>query len=336
MRRAVLKTRRTCAYSSAGFSTQLPGVFLQVSKKGKIIRSFIGGHVLIFSGNLYFCLHKNGWSMKKTSLLALPLLLALAGCSGDEKKADELYLRAEASFAEGDYSRAKLQIDSIRSLYPKAFEARKAGIKLMQQVDLAEQRKTLAYLDSLMTLRQASLDSIAGSFVLEKDTAYQEEGNYFYPTQVVEKNIGRSFLRGQVSERGEMSLTSIYSGGRNIHHTAVKVSIGDNFAQTPPSADSYETTDLGRPVEKADYKQGSDGGVIAFIAANRDKKNIRLEFLGDRKYVTTMRPDDIKAIASLSDLARILSGIEEIKEKQNEANLKIRFVTRKIEESAAE
>ena len=64
--------------------------------------------------------------------------------------------------------------------------------------------------------------------------------------------------------------------------------------------------------------------------------NERLEFLGDRKYVTTMRPDDIKAIASLSDLARILSGIEEIKEKQNEANLKIRFVTRKIEESAAE
>ena len=26
--------------------------------------------------------------------------------------------------------------------------------------------------------------------------------------------------------------------------------------------------------------------MIAFIAANRDKKNIRLEFLGDRKYVT--------------------------------------------------
>ena len=54
----------------------------------------------------------------------------------------------------------------------------------------------------MMTVKQAALDSIKGKFVLEKDTAYQEVGNYFYPTQVVEKNIGRSFLRAQVSELG--------------------------------------------------------------------------------------------------------------------------------------
>lgn len=273
--------------------------------------------------------------MRKTCLFVLPLALMLAGCGSDEKKADALYRRAEASYAGGNYSQAKLQIDSIRNLYPKAFEARKAGIRLMQQVDLAEQRKTLAYLDSMMAVKKASLDSIVGKFVLEKDTAYQEVGNYFYPTQVVEKNIGRTFLRGQVSEAGEMSLTSIYCAGGNIHHTAVKVSVGDNFAQTPPSSDSYETTDLGRPVEKADYKQGSDGGVIAFIAANSDKKSMRLEFIGDRSYTTTMYANDIKAIAELSGLARVLSSIEEIKKEQKEANLKIRFVTRKMQESAA-
>ena len=274
--------------------------------------------------------------MKKTSLSVLSLALVLFGCGGDEKKAGDLYKRAETSFAEGNYSRAKLQIDSIRNLYPKAFDVRKAGIRLMQQVDLAEQRKTLAYLDSVMAVKKASLDSIIGNFVLEKDTAYQEVGNYFYPTQVVEKNIGRTFLRGQVSESGEMSLTSIYCAGRNIHHTAVKVSVGDNFAQTPPSNDSYETTDLGRPVEKADYKLGNDGGVIDFIAANRDKKSMRLEFIGDRSYTTVLYANDIRAIAELSDLARILSGIEKVRKEQDEANLKIRFVTRKMEESAAE
>lgn len=79
-----------------------------------------------------------------------------------------------------------------------------------------------------MVVKQAEFDSIKGNFVLEKDTAYQETGNYFYPTQVVEKNIGRSFLRAQVNEQGEMSLTSIYCAGGNIHHTAVKVSAGDD------------------------------------------------------------------------------------------------------------
>ena len=77
-----------------------------------------------------------------------------------------------------------------------------------------------------MVVKQAQLDYVKGNFVLEKDTAYQEVGNYFYPTQTVEKNIGRSFLRGQVNEQGEMSLTSIYCAGGTLHHTAVKVSVG--------------------------------------------------------------------------------------------------------------
>lgn len=272
--------------------------------------------------------------MKLNKLIALPLFMALFSCNSDEKKAEELFQRAESSFATGNYSLAKLQIDSIRTLYPKAFEVRKAGIKLMQQVDLQEQQKTLVYLDSVMAVKQASLDSIKGNFVLEKDTAYQEVGNYFYPTQTVEKNIGRSFLRGQVNERGEMSITSIYCAGGKLHHRAVKVSVDDLFAETPISPDRYETTDLGKAIEKADYKLGSDGGVIAFITANQDKKRIRLEFIGDRNYKTTMQPNDIKAIAELSRLAQVLSSIEAIKKEQNEANLKIRFVNRKIEEAA--
>ena len=62
----------------------------------------------------------------------------------------------------------------------------------------------------MMQVKKAAFDELKGQFVLEKDTAYQEIGNYFYPTQVVGKNIGRSFLRAQVNEIGEMSLTSIY------------------------------------------------------------------------------------------------------------------------------
>lgn len=275
--------------------------------------------------------------MKKTGLITLVLALFLASCDSDGKKAAELLQRAETSFAMGNYNDAKLQIDSIRTLYPKAFDIRKAGIRLMQQVDLHEQKKTLAYLDSVMQVKQASLDSIKGQFVLEKDTAYQEIGNYFYPTQVVEKNIGRSFLRAQVNERGEMSLTSIYCAGGSIHHTAVKVSTGELFAETQPSKDSYETTDLGRPIEKADYKVGvDDGGVAAFLVTNRDKKSIRLEFKGDRSYKTFMHPNDVKAVVALTDLARVLSAIEEIKKEQKEANLKIKFVTKKMEEAQKE
>lgn len=133
-----------------------------------------------------------------------------------------------------------------------------------------------------------------------------------------------------------MSLTSIYCAGGNIHHTAVKVSVGDLFAETPSSSDSYETTDLGRAIEKADYKVGNDGGVADFIVANQDKKNIRLEFMGDRNYRTVMPASDVKAIVAIVDLAKILSAMEEIRKEQKEANLKIQFVTRKMQEKAGE
>ena len=262
-------------------------------------------------------------------------LAVLAGCGdGGEKEAQMRLRKAEAALQQENFSEAKLQIDSIKVLYPKAFEARKQGIKLMQQVDLKEQRKTLVYLDSMMQVKQLQLDSIKGNFVLEKDTAYQEIGNWFYPTQVVEKNTGRTFLRGQVSELGEMSLTSIYCAGGVLNHTSVKVSVDDTFAETPATKDSYTTTDLGRTIEKADYKVGEDGGVVGFIVANQDK-NIQLTFVGDKTYKTAMQKNDRKAIVELTELARILSGMEEIRKQQKEANLKIQFVTRKMEEAKA-
>ena len=273
--------------------------------------------------------------MKKIGLSALLALAVLAGCGdGGEKEAQMRLRKAEAALQQENFSEAKLQIDSIKVLYPKAFEARKQGIKLMQQVDLKEQRKTLVYLDSMMQVKHLQLDSIKGNFVLEKDTAYQEIGNWFYPTQVVEKNTGRTFLRGQVSELGEMSLTSIYCAGGALNHTSVKVSVGDTFAETPATKDSYTTTDLGRTIEKADYKVGEDGGVVGFIVANQDK-NIQLTFIGDKTYKTAMQKNDRKAIVELTGLARILSGMEEIRKQQKEANLKIQFVTRKVEEAKA-
>lgn len=271
--------------------------------------------------------------MKKIGISALLALMVLSGCGdGGEKEAQIRLQRAEVALQQDNFSEAKLQIDSIKVLYPKAFEARKQGIKLMQQVDLKEQQKTLAYLDSMMQVKQTQLDSIKGNFVLEKDTAYQEVGNWFYPTQVVERNLGRSFLRAQVNELGEMSLTSIYCAGGKLNHTSVKVSVGDTFAETPMTKDSYTTTDLGRTIEKADYKVGEDGGVAGFVVANQDK-NIQLTFIGDKTYRTDMQKNDRKAIVELTELARILSGMEEIRKQQKEANLKIQFVTRKIEEA---
>ena len=97
----------------------------------------------------------------------------------------------------------------------------------MQQVELKEQEKTLAYLDSMLQEKQEAVDAIKGNYAFEKDAEYQRIGNYLHPSQVIEKNLHRSYLRFQVDENGVMSMTSIYCGPHNIHHLAVKVTAPD-------------------------------------------------------------------------------------------------------------
>ena len=146
----------------------------------------------------------------------------------------------------------------------------------------------------------------------------------------------RSYLRFQVNEQGIMSMTSIYCGAGNIHHTKVKVIAPDgSFAETPSSKDSYESTDMNEKIEKADYKLGEDGNVIEFLNLNKDK-NIRVEYIGDRTYKTTMSPTDRQAAAGVYELAQILSAMEKIKKEQEEANLKIGFINKKKERKAQE
>ncbi len=274
--------------------------------------------------------------MKKLIILFCGTL-ALAACgNGLEKKANEKLMVAKAAYERGDYEEAKLQIDSIKILYPKAFEARKAGQALMLDVETKAQQKTLAYLDSAFQAKTKEFNAIKDKFTLEKDAEYQQVGNYLWPTQTIEKNMHRSYLRFQVNEQGIMSMTSIYCGAGNIHHNKVKVIAPDgSFAETPGSKDSYETTDMNEKIEKADYKLGEDGNVIEFLHLNKDK-NIRVEYTGDRTYKTTMSPTDRLAAANVYELAQILSAMEQIKKEQEEANLKIGFINKKKERKAQE
>ena len=85
--------------------------------------------------------------MQKSALLIAGLCCLLAACEDVEQKAGEKLLLARQALEAGRYDEAKTQIDSIKILYPKAFETRRAGIYLMQDIELAEQQKTLAWLE---------------------------------------------------------------------------------------------------------------------------------------------------------------------------------------------
>ena len=81
--------------------------------------------------------------MKKVlALLALAVITVSCG-ENIEKLAGKHLDNAKEAFSIGKFNIAKQEIDSIRILYPKAFETRRQGIRLMQQVEEAEQMRTI-------------------------------------------------------------------------------------------------------------------------------------------------------------------------------------------------
>lgn len=277
---------------------------------------------------------------KPLSLLAL-MVLAVSCAPNVEKLATKHLNHAKEAFSIGNYNVAKQEIDSIRILYPTAFEVRKQGIKLMQQVEEAEQMRAIEYEDSLIAVATAAFENIKGKYVFEKDEKYQDLGLYSIKSQAPNRNIDRTYIRASVDELGRMTLVSSYRGSSYIHHDWIRFSLGDNYVDTPVSSSRHEFTDLGIYYERLSFINGDDGGAAAFISAYKDE-NITYT-LYRKTGPDSSRPvyrnlkmtkDDRYAIAQLYELSQILLALNEHKNLRDEAERHLKFIHSRMNESA--
>ena len=260
-----------------------------------------------------------------------------------EKQASKHLDNAKEAFSIGNFNLAKQEIDSIRILYPKAFETRKQGIRLMQQVEEAEQLRSLEYEDSMIVAATAAFEKIKGDYVFEKDERYQDIGLYTIKSQAPTRNIDRTYIRAQVDEQGKMTLISSYSGSSYLHHDWLKLSVDDKYVDTPVSNDRHEFKDLDVCYERVSFINGNDGGAAAFISANKDA-DIRFTLYRQTGPDSSrpvyrnlkMTKDDRYAIAKLYDLSQILLALEEHKNLRAEAERHLMFIRSKMKDDSTE
>ncbi|HPX98318.1 MAG TPA: hypothetical protein PK938_00360 [Bacteroidaceae bacterium] len=282
--------------------------------------------------------------MKRIAIMAMAALLAVTCAENVEKMAEKHLDNAREAFNAGNFNVAKQEIDSIKILYPKAFEARRQGIKLMQQIEETEQLRTIEYETKMVDTIRLAFEKIEDNFTFEKDEEYQDIGLYTIKRQSPTNNTGRNYIRGRVDEKGRMTLVSQWSGSYYIHHNRIRLSANDSYVDSPVSDDRHEFTDLGVCYEWLSFVNGNDGGMAAFIAANRDAKTIRYTVSGrdsrnpERDYSVNLNlgKDDITAIAQLYDLSQILLSLEEHKNILAEAERHLQFIRSKIKEDPAE
>jgi len=260
-----------------------------------------------------------------------------------EQKATHHLDNAKQAFSMGNYNVAKQEIDSIRILYPKAFEARKQGIKLMQQIEETEQMHIIEYEDSMIAVTQAAFDRIKADYTFEKDERYQDIGLYTIKSQAPQRNTDRTYIRAQVDELGRMTLISSYRGSSYIHHDWLKLSVGEVYVDTPESNDRHEFTDLGVCYEWLSLINGHDGGAAAFISANKDA-DIRYTLYrkaGQEESRPVYRnlklnKDDRYAIASLYNLSQVLLSLNEHKNLRDEAERHLKFIRSRMKDESTE
>lgn len=270
----------------------------------------------------------------KYTLIAAVAALTVA-CNSADKKAEVIYKEAVASFDAKQFDKAKILIDSIKETYPKAFETRKKSIRLMQKIEISEQERTIHYLDSMKLYLTAQFEKIKDKYVLLKNEEYQDYGTYICPRQDLNKLNDRSLLYASVDETGKMKLTSIYFGKRNVDHHSIKVVLtkDDSFIQTGHSENHYASKHMNMVTEKTEYEVGgNDNGLAEFIIYNKGNK-MWAEYIGIRPYKRQLTKQEIESVEEIYDLYKILKSLNEIDKQTKEANNKLTFFRKKLEDS---
>ena len=97
--------------------------------------------------------------MKRLIFYLTTILLVIACSETPQEQATLLVQQAATCCEEGRLMEARVLIDSLRRTYPDVVEARKAALKLHQDVELKIAQQELARTDSLLILANRELEA---------------------------------------------------------------------------------------------------------------------------------------------------------------------------------
>lgn len=270
--------------------------------------------------------------MKTKTLILASLACLLAACAEDvERSAQEYLTRAQDLYAHKQYHTAKLQLDSIKVLYPKAFDTRKQAQALLLQVELAESEAGKAYVDSLLHDISTKVAPLSAKLYLDKDVRYQEVGNYYASAHRIENNVSRSYLRPQVDERGACTIVAFYRGKPIQAHTLRLTAADGTFVELKAAYEPYVSSDaLGR-TERTDFVVEPDNNVASFVALQQGK-SVKATLVGESGNANIiLAKADAQALQTVCELGAVLRSVSNLQAQSQEFERRIRFFTTRIE-----
>jgi hypothetical protein len=251
-------------------------------------------------------------------------------CNSNKKKAKDYLYIAEQALEENNFEVAKTHIDSIKILFPKAFDDIRAGFDLMQDIRKAENRRNIAYIDSMINVTIDKFNEQRKNFDFVRDKNYQEFGNYIPKLTPSSSTLEQNTLRSGVSEKGVLYLESILSG-LNINHSKIKASTPDgSYAESlTVTADglNYKITTRNKTYEIVRFFGNDENGVAEFIYTFQESP-ITINYIGRRSYSKTLSKNEKKAIAQAFELSKTILERQNLTFEKGKSEALLRYLER--------
>ena len=265
-------------------------------------------------------------------------IVMFSSCSSGDRGAQECLSMARKALSENDFSAAKTHLDSLQTLYPKAFEQRKAALALLDTVRRAENDYIIYMCDSLITYYKPKIDSMKSAFTYVINKEYQEQGAFVPKEGWNAGQLVSSTLRSGVTEAGLLYLESVYVGSNQMHNR-VKVSVKDVEAveSLPIIGDglNYRFTSQGKQYEIMKVLPDNDNGISNFIVENKDKA-ITVTLDGMKKYSYTLPNNMKKAIVQSVNLSKAISLVDSLNNEKTKSAFRNYKLDEKNEKQVAD
>ncbi|MDD2798616.1 MAG: hypothetical protein PHV20_08505 [Bacteroidales bacterium] len=260
-------------------------------------------------------------------------LISLFSCKDDNKAAHDRLQKAKSYCDAGMYNAAKLEIDSIRTLFPKSYSVIKEAVLLIREVERKEQSRNSIYCDDMIEKLSKKVIDLQEDFKLEKENEYQDVGNWVLPSQQVERNIQKSYLRCGVNELGKMYIVAVYYGASPINFTAIRVSTSEDiYAETLPissdGATNFSFVDNGMTSQIVSFTKKNENGLSGFIRLYAHQ-NISVYYIGSKPYSYILDEKTKEAVLKTYALSQVMNELQQYKDEKKVADAKLIYLAKK-------
>ena len=246
----------------------------------------------------------------------------LFSCGPSDEDKARVKLSYGKSLAENsDTAAALIQLDSIQILYPEAVYAVNAAKNMANEITFDLLQKKEAEFDSL----DIRVNELKKNFVIEK-TDIDRYARYIHKRQTFDRAWDRSYIQVYLDETGELYISSNYYGKNWLNHVALRVYDEGDAAKTDTiplgSTYNYHSDFQGLKWEKVTYRNGTENGVIEFIA-NNTARRLKAVFLGKEYYYIILEDYDKIAVKDALALSKSFKKKSLLKNKITSLQKKI-------------